>query len=103
MKIRSKINLLVGFLSLVACSIGGLSIYAINKYQTHAIALDAVADRARFGETLNRLVTAVVMESRGVYAAKDTAAAGKFADGIITNLDAMATLLKEWKPRVPAY
>ncbi len=103
MKIRSKINLLVGFLSLVACTIGGLSIYAINTYQAQTMALDAVADRARYGETLNRLVTAVVMESRGVYAAKDTAAAAKFADGIVTNLDAMAALVKEWKPLVPAY
>ncbi|WP_333631823.1 methyl-accepting chemotaxis protein [Agrobacterium cavarae] len=103
MKIRSKINLLVGFLSLVACTIGGLSIYAINTYQAQTLALDAVADRARYGETLNRLVTAVVMESRGVYAAKDTAAAAKFADGIVTNLDAMAALVKEWKPLVPAY
>ncbi len=103
MKIRSKINLLVGLLSLVACSIGGLSIYAINKYHDQALALDSVADRARHGETLNRLVTAVVMEARGVYAAKDTAAAAKFSDGIVKNLDDMAALLKEWKPQVPAY
>ncbi|MET0172294.1 MAG: methyl-accepting chemotaxis protein, partial [Agrobacterium vaccinii] len=57
---------------------------------------------ARHGETLNRLVTAVVMESRGIYAAKDTAAAAKFADGIKTNLDDMAALLNDWKSQVPA-
>ncbi|UHS60219.1 methyl-accepting chemotaxis protein [Agrobacterium vaccinii] len=102
MKIRGKINLLVGLLSLVACTIGGLSIYAVKEYHAQTLALDAVADRARHGETLNRLVTAVVMESRGIYAAKDTAAAAKFADGIKTNLDDMAALLNDWKSQVPA-
>ncbi|XUY27013.1 methyl-accepting chemotaxis protein [Agrobacterium sp. rho-8.1] len=102
MRIRGKINLLVGLLSLVACTIGGLSIYAVKEYQTQTVALDAIADRARRGETLNRLVTAVVMEARGVYAAKDKEAAAKFADGIIKNLNDMDALLKDWKPRVPA-
>ncbi|NTE85260.1 methyl-accepting chemotaxis protein [Agrobacterium rubi] len=102
MRIRGKINLLVGLLSLVACTIGGLSIYAVKEYQTQVVALDAIADRARRGETLNRLVTAVVMESRGIYAAKDKDAAGKFADGLTKSLNDMDTLLKEWKPQIPA-
>ncbi|NTJ41235.1 HAMP domain-containing protein [Agrobacterium larrymoorei] len=102
MKIRGKINLLVGLLSLVACTIGGLSIYAVNTYHQQTLALDAVADRARRGETLNRLATAVVMESRGIYASTDTAGAAKFADGILKNLNDMAALLVEWKPHVPA-
>ncbi|WP_311272451.1 MULTISPECIES: methyl-accepting chemotaxis protein [unclassified Rhizobium] len=102
MKIRGKINLLVGLLSLVACTIGGLAIYAVREYHTQTIALDAVADRALLGEKLNRLVTAVVMESRGVYGAKDIAAASKFADGIVKNLDDMSKLLDAWKPQVPA-
>ncbi|NTF30753.1 methyl-accepting chemotaxis protein [Rhizobium skierniewicense] len=102
MRIRGKINLLVGLLSLVACTIGGLSIYAVKEYQSQTVALDAIADRARRGETLNRLVTAVVMEARGVYAAKDKEAAAKFGDGILKNLNDMDALLKDWKPRVPA-
>ncbi|POO56775.1 methyl-accepting chemotaxis protein [Agrobacterium rosae] len=102
MRIRGRINLLVGLLSLVACTIGGLSIFAVNEYHKQTLTLDAVADRARRGETLNRLVTAVVMEARGIYAAKDTAAASKFGDGLMKNLADMDTLLKQWKPQVPA-
>ena len=102
MRIRGRINLLVGLLSLVACVIGGLSIYAVNESYNQTIRLDAVADRARQGEALNRLVTAVVMEARGIYAAKDTAAAAKFADGVVKNLADMEVLLKQWKPEVPA-
>jgi len=102
LRIRGKINLLVGLLSLVACTIGGLSIYAIKEYQNQTVALDVIADRARRGEALNRLVTAVVMEARGIYAAKDKEAAGKFAEGLLKNLKDMDALLKEWKPQVPA-
>ncbi|SCX20768.1 Aspartate chemoreceptor protein [Agrobacterium sp. DSM 25558] len=102
LRIRGRINLLVGLLSLVACTIGGLSIFAVNEYHKQTLTLDAVADRARRGETLNRLVTAVVMEARGIYAAKDTAAASKFGDGLMKNLADMDTLLKQWKPQVPA-
>ena len=40
MKIRGKINLLVGLLSLVACTIGGLSIYAVKEYHAQTLALD---------------------------------------------------------------
>lgn len=101
MRIRGKINVLVGLLSLVACTIGGLSIYAVKQYQTQTVELDSIADRARRGEALNRLVTAVVMEARGIYAAKDKEAAAKFADGIIKNLKDMDALIKEWKPNVP--
>ncbi len=102
LRIRGRINLLVGLLSLVACTIGGLSIFAVNEYHKQTLTLDAVADRARRGETLNRLVTAVVMEARGIYAAKDTAAASKFGEGLMKNLADMDTLLKQWKPQVPA-
>ncbi|WP_259147892.1 methyl-accepting chemotaxis protein [Rhizobium sp. BIGb0125] len=102
MKIRGKINLLVGLLSLVACTIGGLSIYAVNEYHSRVVAFDAAADRAHKGESLNRLVTAVVMEARGIYAAKDTATASKFGDGLLKNLDSMESLIAAWKPMVPA-
>jgi len=101
-KIRGKINLLVGLLSLVACTIGGLSIYAVNEYHSRVVAFDAAADRAHKGESLNRLVTAVVMEARGIYAAKDTATASKFGDGLLKNLDSMESLIAAWKPMVPA-
>jgi methyl-accepting chemotaxis protein len=101
-KIRGKINLLVALLSLVACTIGGLSIYAVNEYHSRVVAFDAAADRAHKGESLNRLVTAVVMEARGIYAAKDTATASKFGDGLLKNLDSMESLIAAWKPMVPA-
>ncbi|NSX84278.1 methyl-accepting chemotaxis protein [Agrobacterium tumefaciens] len=102
MRIRGRINLLVGLMSLVACTIGGLSIYAINEFRVRSHHFEETAERAYKGEALNRLVTAVVMEARGVYAAADVAAATPFADGMVKNLDAMEKLIASWAPLVPA-
>lgn len=102
MRIRGRINLLVGLMSLVACTIGGLSIYAINEFWVRSHHFEQAAERAYKGEALNRLVTAVVMEARGIYAAADIVAAAPFADGMVKNLDAMDKLITSWAPLVPA-
>ena len=88
-------------MSLVTFTVGGLSIYAVSEYRDRAAAFEQTADRAQKGEMLNRLVTAVVMEARGVYAAKDSTAAGPFAEGIIKNLESMEKLIAAWAPLVP--
>ncbi|QDG92135.1 HAMP domain-containing protein [Rhizobium sp. NIBRBAC000502774] len=102
MRIRGRINLLVGLMSLVACTIGGLSIYAVSEFQVRTVGYEKAAERTYKGEALNRLVTAVVMEARGVYAAPDIEKAAPFADGIVKNLDAMEKLIATWTPLVPA-
>jgi methyl-accepting chemotaxis protein len=102
MKIRTKIFALVAALSFVAVVIAAVG---INTLQTYNQAVDDVrlaATRALYGERLNRLVTHVVMEARGIYASKNTADARKFGDGVTTSLKEIDTLLKEWEPIVPA-
>ena len=102
MRIRAKINLLVGLMSLFACLIGGLSLFAVEKYRAQSQQYADVADRAHNGEHLNRLVTAVVMDARGIYAAKDIAATKQFGEGIVKSLAEMEKLLAAWQPKVPA-
>ncbi|WP_037085061.1 methyl-accepting chemotaxis protein [Rhizobium sp. CF080] len=102
MKIRAKINLLVGLMSLVACVIGGLSLFAVEEYRDQTQQYADVADRAYKGEHLNRLVTAVVMDARGIYAAKDNEAAKQFGDGVLKSLNDMEKLISAWRPMVPA-
>lgn len=102
MKIRGKINLLVGILSLVALVVGGLSLFAISEYTRRIEDLDNAATRAYKGESLNRAVTAVVMEARGIYAAKDSADAEKFGQGLMKSLDQMDKVLASWQPLVPS-
>jgi methyl-accepting chemotaxis protein len=100
MRIRGKITVLVGVLSFVALVVGGLSLYAISEYTLRLQILNAAAERAYKGESLNRLVTAVVMDSRGIYAAKDAADTQKFGQGLMKSLDDMDALMASWRPLV---
>ena len=69
MGIRGRIFLVAGLLAAVAVLIAGLSIRAMQEYNQRVAQLQAVSQRALYGEHLNRLVTAVVMDSRGIYGA----------------------------------
>jgi methyl-accepting chemotaxis protein len=101
-KIGVKINLLVGLMSLVACAIAGLSVFAVTEYHDKQSAYANIADRVYKGERLNRLVTAVVMDARGMYAAKDVASAKPFGEGVTKSLADMEKLVADWAAVVPA-
>ncbi|MDE3769884.1 HAMP domain-containing protein [Sinorhizobium meliloti] len=102
MKIRGKINLIVGIMSLLAIAITGMSLLIVSEYNQRLGEYQNASDRAFKGERLNRLVTAVVMEARGIYAAPTVEKAKPFAEGILKNLDKINALLTEWRPLVPA-
>ena len=101
MRIRGKINLLVGLMSAVTLIVGGISIFALTQSRSLMQTYEAAAQRAHMGESLNRLVTGVVMESRGIYASDTKEDAVKFGDGLLNNLQKMDVLLADWKSRIP--
>jgi methyl-accepting chemotaxis protein len=101
MKIRTKIFALVAALSFVAMVIAAVGISTLQTYNQAVDDVRLAATRALYGERLNRLVTHVVMEARGIYASKTTADARKFGEGLTTNLNEIDKLLKEWAPIVP--
>jgi methyl-accepting chemotaxis protein len=101
MKIRGKVYSIVAALGLTAAAITGMAVFALNEYDQRIEALQNASERAYNGEHLNRLVTAVVMEARGIYASTTTEAAKPFAAGIHRELGKIDTLLAEWKPLVP--
>ncbi|WP_181703045.1 methyl-accepting chemotaxis protein [Chthonobacter albigriseus] len=100
MRIQNKILALVCMLSVVSVCIAGVALHTMQGYNDRVAELEAAAKRAYNGEHLNRLVTAVVMESRGIYAAADIEKAKPFAEGIRKNLDAIDALLVHWEPIV---
>ncbi|NIX76167.1 methyl-accepting chemotaxis protein [Microvirga terricola] len=102
MKIRTKIIALVAALSLVAILIAGVGVSTLRAYNQAVEDVKVAATRALYGERLNRLVTHVVMEARGIYASKDTKEARKFGDGLVSALKDIDALLKEWEPLVPS-
>ena len=100
MNIRAKVFAVVGLMGLASIIIGGMAGYMVMEYNKQTSRLENLADRAYLGERLNRYVTAVVMESRGIYAAPNTEKAAPFAEGIMTYLDRIDALLAEWQPLV---
>lgn len=102
MKISGKIYSIVGLMGLVAILIGGIAVYTAFEYQEKLNRFENASERAYFGERLNRYVTAVVMDSRGIYASSTTEQAQPFGNGILRYLDMMDDLLAEWRPLVDA-
>lgn len=101
MKIRTKIFALIGALSLVTATIAAVGIDTLRGFNGALEDSQSASARALYSERLNRLVTAVVMEARGIYAAKDTTEAQQYAKGVMTSLENIDRLLDQWAPLVP--
>ncbi len=102
MTIKFRILALVGCFALMASLITGLGLITIHDYNAMLRDSRAANENAYRGEHLNRLVTAAVMDSRGIYMSKDTEEAKKYADGVDKSLNDISTLLKDWKADLPA-
>ena len=102
MRIKAKIFSLIGALGLVALGVAGVGVDSVRTYDAAVDSVKDASTRALYSERLNRLVTHVVMEARGIYAAKDVKEAAPFADGVMVRLDEIDGLLKAWAPAVPA-
>jgi methyl-accepting chemotaxis protein len=82
--------------------IGATALFAMSGYGAKLGEYKLAAQRAYNGERLNRFVTAVVMEARGIYGAASPDKAKKFADGLMDDLAEMDNVLQAWAPLVPA-
>ncbi|TDH37968.1 methyl-accepting chemotaxis protein [Pseudohoeflea suaedae] len=102
MKISGKIQLVGGVMGLVAVLMGIIAVAVVFGYSDQLKRYENASERAFLGEHLNRQVTAVVMDARGVYMAESTEKAKKFADNILINLDGIDETLAQWGPLVPA-
>ncbi|MCK2056190.1 HAMP domain-containing methyl-accepting chemotaxis protein [Methylobacterium sp. 37f] len=102
MTIKTKILLFVLSCGAITLLVAGIGISTLSAFNGAMEESRMAARRALDAANVNRLVTNVVLESRGVYAAKDTADARKYADRLRQNLTAMNRLLTEWGGRIPA-
>jgi methyl-accepting chemotaxis protein len=98
--IRGKIFAIVALMGFVAISIGGMATYIVAEYNAKLERLENATARAQNAERLNRYVTAVVMDSRGIYAAPTTDASVQFANGIMSTLDNIDSLIAGWESLV---
>jgi methyl-accepting chemotaxis protein len=102
MQLRGKIYSIVSLMAFVALLIGMVGIYTLSVYDSRVSELQNVATRAKMGERLNRLVTAVVMDLRGAYGVATREDAKPYADGALKSLASIEDLLHRWEPLVPA-
>lgn len=101
MKISGKIYAIVAIMGGVAVMVAAMAIYALRQYDEHSALLNQTAQRAYYAEHLNRLITAVVMDSRGIYMSETSDSALQFAEGIRKHLEEIDTTLANWRQIVP--
>ena len=99
--IASKIYAVVGALALVAIAMGLLGISAMHMYGQKVLDMRNASQRAMTGERINGLINAVVMDSRGVYMARDRAEVDKFGQPLLAGLEAIGSAFDAWKALLP--
>ncbi|WP_019904984.1 HAMP domain-containing methyl-accepting chemotaxis protein [Methylobacterium sp. 77] len=102
MRIRAKILSFVGVCSMVTLVVAAISILSLQTFNSALTDAKLASQRALNAANLKQIVTSVVVESRGIYAAKDTQDAVKYAVRLRKNLETMNVLLIDWAPKVPA-
>ncbi|CUW41409.1 Putative methyl-accepting chemotaxis protein [Magnetospirillum sp. XM-1] len=102
LRIGVKIQLLMGVMAAIALGIAALGQWAIAMYDTRTDAILDATRRADFGQRAGAAIYAVVMDSRGIYMARDAAEVKKFAAPMGKSLDAFDALARDWRAAVPA-
>lgn len=97
MSIRARIMALVACFALMALVVTGLGLATIADYNRMMKDYGRAYENAWRGERLNHLVSNVVMESRGVYIARNREEMDTFVTGLAANLDEIDDLIKTWK------
>ncbi len=91
-----KIYLVVVLLAVVASAISFVGIDAMQTYNRRVHQIQHYTHSTVVGEEVNGLILAVVMDSRGIYMARDHAEAEKYAPLIVKNLAVMKQKMAEW-------
>ncbi len=97
MSIRARFLALVGCFAVTALVVTMLGLMTISDYNRMMKDYDHAYENAWRGERLNHLVSNVVMETRGLYIARNDTEMQGFVSGLDHNLDAMQTLLTQWR------
>ncbi len=100
--IRGKIFGVVGLLALVSLLVGGIAAQQLTSFNSQVMEIEGAAERSFIGEQVNATILAVVMDSRGIYMARDRAEAEKFSTPLKASLDRLDALMADWEKALPA-
>ena len=100
--IAFKVYAVVGLLAAAGALSAAVGLYGLQQYDLQVGQMRNASERAMKGETINGLINAVVMDSRGVYMANDKAEIDKFSKPMLANLDIINRTLGEWVALLPS-
>jgi methyl-accepting chemotaxis protein len=95
-----KLFAVMGLLALTAAAVGWSGIHVAQIYGAEVSAMQLASERAIIGEQVNGLINAVVMDSRGVYMAKDAAEIEKYGTPLLDNLKRIEARMERWSSLV---
>ncbi|MEJ1160213.1 methyl-accepting chemotaxis protein [Prosthecomicrobium sp. N25] len=95
--ISTKLSALFGLALAAALGIGSLGVWQAGAENALSQRLERTLRGTANVERLNGLVYATVMESRGIYMAKDGAAARPFSESLRRYADTMLRIVGEWE------
>jgi methyl-accepting chemotaxis protein len=96
LKIGPRVLAVVALLAIAAAAIGAMGVISLDRFERQTNVMESIAKQTQYGERLNALVYAVVMDSRGVYMSADAAASRPFSAGIVRFTGEMEAVLKDW-------
>ncbi|MFD2262913.1 methyl-accepting chemotaxis protein [Lacibacterium aquatile] len=100
LRLLTKLLIVIGLMSTIMMGLVWLGIVSLRDYGVLVERANQRYDQALIAERINGLVNGVVMESRGLYAAKTIEEASRFADGIERQLADIDAKFAKWKPLV---
>jgi Flp pilus assembly protein TadB len=87
--IQRKILGVVAVLAAVALLAMGLGVSGMRSYHDRVAKMTRTSERALLGEQMDKLVTAVVMESRGTYMSTENSDAEKYSAALLKSLSSL--------------
>jgi methyl-accepting chemotaxis protein len=102
LSISAKLYGLFAAMTLIIAVFAIVSVLNNRSFMEREREIESAAVGARNVERVNSLIYAVVMESRGVYMAQDTATAKRFGTGLLKFADEIGAVVKEWQKAVGA-
>jgi methyl-accepting chemotaxis protein len=99
---RMKFYAVLTLLAAVAVLAAALCINSMGAYHARVQEIARVSERALLGEQLDKLVIATVMESRGIYMARDRAEAENFIPPLLQDLADLRRTTGRWMGLFPA-
>ena len=94
--IATRLFAIMGVLALTAAGVGWSGVHVASVYNAKVSAMRRASERAMIGDQIDGLINAVVMDSRGLYMAKDGQEIGKFSEPLLANLKRIEQRAARW-------